>query len=266
MGSVKFKYENLSETGKVRNNNEDSTIVDEGRGIMILADGVGGENGGELASTLAVTEVHANIVAGLDTVDEKYLGMQIDYTPHSCLIRDAVIETNKLIFSLSCQKKQYSGMGTTLIACLFHDNIISIVHVGDSRFYRLRGEDFSQITSDHSISLEEIKAQNLPAKTITRALGSSSELEVDLIEEVILQDDVYLLCSDGLNNMVDDKDIYSIVRQHGVNLHQTAKKLMDLANSKGGRDNISIALAKIVDVIHNSGDANPLSDSNFICW
>jgi protein phosphatase len=147
-------------------------------------------------------------------------------------------------------------MGTTVVAALFFDNRVTIAHVGDSRLYRVRGERFERITMDHSLLQELVdrglysaeEAQRAANKNyVTRALGVEPSVEVELREIPVQKGEVYMLCSDGLSDMVEDEDIHLTISTFGANLDNVARQLIQLANDNGGRDNISVVMAHVLD-------------------
>ena len=148
---------------------------------------------------------------------------------------------------------QCQGMGTTVVVVLFYNNMVTVAHVGDSRVYRLRNGDLAQITNDHSLVQElidrgfftpEEAEANTPKNLVTRALGIDETVEVDISEETARPGDIYLLCSDGLNDMVDDEEIRLTLSKYSANLVEAAHELVRLANESGGKDNISVVLAR----------------------
>jgi PPM family protein phosphatase len=244
----------LTDPGRVRNNNEDAVAEDQDIGLLILADGMGGYNAGEIASGIAVTTIQ-------DVVKRKWKSLKhgaIDEaTGNSCealLLKQAVEDAHQAIYQVSQSQPQCAGMGTTIVTCLFHNDRMSIAYVGDSRLYRLRGARMEQITRDHSL-LEELvarghytreEARKLVRKNIvTRALGVEPTVTVDLIEDPIEVGDLILMCSDGLCDMVEDSDIRLTLSKFTDNLSEAAQALVALANEHGGKDNISVALARV---------------------
>ncbi len=253
---------NISDVGKRRPHNEDSTLSDGNQGLVILADGMGGYKAGEVASALAVTAIHNEISAGLKHIRPGQAANEAGFSPESMLVKDAVIHANSSIYSTATGDSQCHGMGTTVVVALFFNDQISIAHVGDSRLYRKRGNDFQQITKDHSLIQELINrglftpeeaAANTPKNLVTRALGIDANVEVDVMEEQAVLGDIYLLCSDGLNDMVDDEEIHLTLSKYSANLVQAGQKLVALANAKGGKDNISVILIRIRDSFSTSG-------------
>jgi protein phosphatase len=166
------------------------------------------------------------------------------------------MRANKIIHQTAKTQPQCEGMGTTVVACLFSDNKISVAHVGDSRMYRLRGNRYEQITLDHSLLQElvdrgfysQAEAQRATNKNyVTRALGVEPQVEVEVQEHPVDKGDIYILCSDGLSDMVEDEDIRLTISTFGANLDTVAKQLIQLANENGGRDNVSVVLAQAVE-------------------
>jgi len=172
----------------------------------------------------------------------------------SIVLRDAVYRANKIIYQTAQSQTHCEGMGTTIVACMYYDDKVSVAHVGDSRAYRLRGDKLEQITLDHSLLQElvdrgfysEEEAQRSTNRNyVTRALGVEPTVEVEVHEHDVLPEDVYLLCSDGLPDMVEDDDIHLTISTFNASLEVVGQQLVDLANDHGGRDNISVMLAQI---------------------
>lgn len=253
--NVKEALEIVSQThsGMVRSHNEDSVAYDASCGLVVLADGMGGYNAGEVASGITISVVTTEIKHGLGSArpeSKDVNGEDIGVA----LLRESVQKANAAIFSAAQSQPQYSGMGTTVVSALFYDNRMAVAHVGDSRMYRLRGETFETVTRDHSLLQEQIdggmiskedarfsKNKNL----VTRAVGIDSEVAVEVHVHEVQAGDVYLLCSDGLNDMVEDDDIGSTLGMLRANLPLAAGQLIELANDNGGRDNVSVILIKI---------------------
>ncbi len=261
--SDKLEIANISDVGKRRPHNEDSTLSDADLGLIILADGMGGYKAGEVASAIAVTSIHEAVKAGLEEHPAGGRAASDNARSHYAnVVRKAIIHSNSEIYNAALNDPQCQGMGTTIIAVLFHNNAVSIGHVGDSRVYRMRNNLFRQITTDHSLIQElidrglytpEEAAKNTPRNLVTRALGIDREVKVDVIEEAVLPGDVYLLCSDGLNDMVDDEEIHLTLSKYSANLVQAAEELVRLANTKGGRDNTSVVLIRVRADFASSG-------------
>jgi protein phosphatase len=259
MSNLKGKLEcvALTDTGKVREHNEDTIGVDSDIGLLVLADGMGGYNAGEVASGIAVKTI-VNLVreaVAREVVDGN--DQETGLARTSIILRDAIYRANKIIHQTSKTQPQCEGMGTTVVACLFYDNRVSIAHVGDSRLYRLRGERFEQVTMDHSLLQELVErgfysaeeAQRATNKNyVTRALGVEPNVEVEINEQPVQKGDYYVLCSDGLSDMVEDDDIHLTISTFSANLDSVAKQLTQLANDNGGRDNVSVVMAHVLEM------------------
>jgi len=244
----------LTHPGMVRSHNEDSVSYDAEHGLVVLADGMGGYNAGEVASGIAVSVLSSEIRHSLDTISPEARDAASGDEMGVALLRDNVKKANLSIFNAAQSLPQYSGMGTTIVTALFYDDRVAVAHVGDSRMYRLRGEVFEPITRDHSLLQEQMDSGVLTKEMarlsknknlVTRAVG----IEADVVPELHVHDvelgDVYLLCSDGLNDMVEDEDIGATVQMLQGNLTLAAAQLIEQANDNGGRDNVSVILIKI---------------------
>jgi PPM family protein phosphatase len=246
----------LSQThpGMVRSHNEDSVACEPACGLVVLADGMGGYNAGEVASGIAVsvvvTEVsHRLLNASPVEVREKN-GDELGVS----LLRDNIQKANASIYYAAQSQPQYAGMGTTIVTGLFYDNRVAVGHVGDSRMYRLRGEVLETITRDHSLLQEQIDSGMISVadarlsknkNLVTRAVGIDADVEPEIHVHNVLPGDIYLLCSDGLNDMVEDDDIQSTLYALQSNLPLAASQLIQMANDNGGRDNVSVILVKV---------------------
>ncbi len=224
----------LSDRGRKRLQNEDSILTDADTGVVILADGLGGHNAGEVASALAVTVTHEQILQGLKDAGSNRTDDETGLSSISRVVEQAVIHANSAIHAKAQKEAEYRGMGTTIVVCVFHDDLITTAHVGDSRLYRKRGQNFTQLTEDH-----------FTWPWLDRALGVEEDVLVDVMEESVLPGDTYLLCSDGLTDMVNDSDIQATLTEHDSDLDQAARELVQRANENGGKDNISVILVKI---------------------
>ena len=243
---------NLSDTGRRRPHNEDSCVTDTSLGLVVLADGMGGYKAGEVASAIAVMTILTGVRAGLGkrAKDDQDAG---DLSSEALLVRDSVVAANAQIYKTAQTDPTCQGMGTTVVSVLFHDNKVTIAHVGDSRLYRMRGDKFQQLTADHSLIQElidrgfftpEEAAANTPKNLVTRALGIDPSVQVDVRDEACEPGDIYLLCSDGLNDMVTDEEIRLTLSKYSANLVSAGHELIRLANENGGKDNISVILAR----------------------
>lgn len=242
-----------SDTGRRRPQNEDRVGTDPSLGVAVLADGMGGHKGGEVASGLVVETILQGYADRLDRAAQA--DEDAAYTPESLLTRELVQHANTIVYETARTQPQYEGMGTTLVVLLLYDDRLTIANVGDSRVYRLRGEHFEQLTRDHTLMQELIERgfytpeearASLNRNIVTRALGIEESVSVDLQEEIALPGDLYLLCSDGLNDMVDDETIRLTLTEFGDNLDALADRLIRMANDNGGHDNVSVALARVL--------------------
>jgi PPM family protein phosphatase len=240
-------YEICTQTdaGLTRDNNEDSIAIEDGVGLCILADGMGGYNAGEVASGMAVAFIKAEMARWLVETGLNANGREVRRALEIC-----VENANHSIFNAANSNPQYRGMGTTLVLGVFQGPRATLGHIGDSRCYRLRGQEFVQLTKDHSLLQEQIDAglispedalTSLNRNLVTRALGVEETVDVELGEYKVELGDVYLLCSDGLSDMVLDDDIAAILLEPDT-LAQKAANLVAQANDNGGRDNISVVL------------------------
>ncbi len=245
----------LTDTGRVRNHNEDSIGDDVEIGVITLADGMGGYKGGEVASAIAINTIMEELQQQVPSMRPGEEDAETGYANESIVIREAIKKANETIYQTAQSQPQYQGMGTTVVMGIFYDNRMSIAHVGDSRMYRFRNDSLEQITSDHSLLqelvdrgfyTEEEARASLNKNLVTRALGIEPSVAVDIQEDMTLPGDIYLLCSDGLSDMVSDEDIYLTIKSFGANLEETAKQLINQANENGGKDNVSVVLAKPV--------------------
>lgn len=249
----KLEVVGRTHTGRVRSHNEDSIGEDVEIGTVVLADGMGGYKGGEVASAIAVNTILSELHESVPSLIPGEMDRDTGYTNESLAARNAIIKANETIHKTSQSQPQYQGMGTTVVLAVFYDNRISIAHVGDSRIYRLRDDTLSQVTVDHTLLQElvdrgfytdEEAKESLNKNLVTRALGIEPTVAVDVKEDLALPGDIYILCSDGLNDMVDDEEIHLTIKDFSANLEEAAERLIELANQKGGKDNISVILAR----------------------
>ncbi len=252
----KIQFAEITDTGKVREHNEDAIGSDSDIGLMVLADGMGGYNAGEVASGIAVQTITELASEGADRESRNDLDPSTGLMRQSIVLRDAVARANKIIFQTAQSQTHCEGMGTTLVCALFYDNKVTLAHVGDSRAYRLRSNKFEQLTLDHSLLQElvdrgfysEEEAQRSTNRNyVTRALGVEPSVEVEVHEFDVLPDDVFLLCSDGLPDMVEDEDIHLTISTFNASLDVVGQQLVNLANEHGGRDNVSVMLAQVLE-------------------
>src|SRR6516164_4733383 len=245
-----------SDTGKVREHNEDTIAVDPEIGLLVLADGMGGYNAGEVASGIAVKTIVNLVRESVEREDMRVHDGGSGMSRPAIILRDAIHRANKIIYQTARTQPQCEGMGTTVVSALLFDNKIAIAHVGDSRLYRLRSDKFEQVTMDHSLLQELVdrgfysaeEAQRAANKNyVTGALGVEPNVEVEIQEVPASKGEVFMLCSDGLSDMVEDEDIHLTINTFSANLDTVAKQLIQLANDNGGRDNVSVVMAHILD-------------------
>jgi protein phosphatase len=252
----KFRCVGMSDTGRIREHNEDTIGTDADIGLVVLADGMGGYKAGEVASGIAVRTVMSLVKEAVEREDLSIPDSETGLSRPGILLRDAIHRANKIIYQTAKTQANCEGMGTTVVAGLFFDDKLTVAHVGDSRLYCLRGAEFRQVTQDHSLLQELVsrgfytpeEAQRAAAKNyVTRALGVEPTVDVDVTEVPVSKDDLYLLCSDGLSDMVEDADIHLTISTFGGNLETLAKQLVLLSNENGGRDNVSIVAVRVLD-------------------
>jgi serine/threonine protein phosphatase PrpC len=252
----KLAHVELTDTGRVRDHNEDAIGSDIDIGLMVLADGMGGYNAGEVASGIAVKTVIDMVTEACSREDRADIEPETGFMRQTIILRDAIRRANKIIHQTAQSQPQCEGMGTTLVACLFFDNRVSVAHVGDSRLYRLRDNRLEQITLDHSLLQELVdrgfysqeEAQRSTNRNyVTRALGVEPSVDVEIQEVDADKLDYYLLCSDGLPDMVEDEDIHLTISTFSANLDTIGQQLIKLTNDNGGRDNVSVVLVKVAD-------------------
>jgi protein phosphatase len=252
----KIELFSLTDTGKVREHNEDAIAAEMDLGLMVLADGMGGYNAGEIASGIAVKTVIGMIRDSVERETRGLIDTETGLTRQSIVLRDAIMRANKIIHQTAQSQPQCEGMGTTIVSCLFFDNRVSIAHVGDSRLYRLRNDQLERLTMDHSLLQElvdrgfyspEEAERSTNRNYVTRALGVEPTVAVEVREDTVQKGDVYVLCSDGLSDMVEDEDIHLTISTFNANLATAGEQLIRLSNDNGGRDNVSIVMAHVVD-------------------
>lgn len=244
-----------TDPGIVRGHNEDAVFANPNQGFVILADGMGGYNAGEVASGMATmllsSEMENAFATSLPHELDEETGQRF---ARRCLLEKIAV-ANAAIYHTAESQPQYAGMGTTLVAALFCDNQLTVAHIGDSRLYRLRGEEFSLLTRDHSFLQEQIDSGVLSVEEarfsqnknlVTRALGVDPDVEAEIQDYDVQPGDIYLLCSDGLNDMVEDEEIQLTLHMLSANLELAATQLVQMANDNGGRDNVSVILVKVL--------------------
>ncbi len=244
--------------GYLRSNNEDAHLLLPERGMYVVADGMAGHRFGELASAIAANTMRRFYLSDeLDTLlaaqfrRAKKANLEPKQYPYEQFkLRRSIEEANLAIFNTARRNPQYETMGTTLVATVFTDKNVFIAHVGDSRIYRVRDGKLTQLTADHSLLNEYIRmnfvqkdeADSFPLKNvIVRALGLSDFVEVDVARKTAKPGDLFLLCTDGLSDLVPDDQIAEAL-EGAVASQEGVDKLIQLALDAGGVDNITVAL------------------------
>jgi len=243
-----------TDPGLIRSQNEDAVFADAGLGITILADGMGGYNAGEVASGMTTTRLAEDLARIIVFEAERGRGPSDPAVVEQHIFNE-VSAANAAVFNASKSCPQYAGMGTTLVMAWFYDNRMSVAHVGDSRLYRLRSKILEQLTRDHSLLQEQLDNGIITAEQaryaenrnlVTRALGVDPVVDVEINDYEVRPGDIILLCSDGLNDMIEDNEIALTLNTLGGNLPLAAEHLVHLANDNGGRDNVSVVLVKVL--------------------
>jgi protein phosphatase len=241
-------------TGMVRSHNEDAISSDGEVGLAVLADGMGGYNAGEVASGIAVALITSEMRQAIAKTNLHSLDQADGDLQAIRLLKGIIAKANTSIYQSASSQPQYAGMGTTLVVALFRDNRLSVAHIGDSRLYRLRDDKLEQVTRDHSLLQEQIDSGMITREAarrsqnknlVTRALGIEPEVEAEIHTYDVRPGDLYVLCSDGLNDMVEDEDIELTLNAMGSNLPLAANQLVQMANDNGGRDNVSVVLVRV---------------------
>ncbi|HWN31030.1 MAG TPA: Stp1/IreP family PP2C-type Ser/Thr phosphatase [Burkholderiales bacterium] len=244
-----------TDPGMVRSHNEDSIAADAASGFVILADGMGGYNAGEVASGIAAALLGTNLKQVLTSAEPGGIERQSGEPLAVKILREQIAGANASIYQAAISQPQYAGMGTTLVVGLFYDNRLSVAHIGDSRLYRLRQDEFKQITRDHSLLQEQIDSGMISEQMaklshnknlVTRALGIDPEVEPEIHTHEVEAGDIYLLCSDGLSDMVEDGEISLTLSSLQANVQLASQQLVQMANDNGGRDNVSVILVRVL--------------------
>lgn len=248
--AVSVEYAAASDTGRVRLSNEDSFASDGAAGLFVVADGLGGCNAGEVASAIAVTSV----LRELRRSRKGGAGSRsVTVSPAVAQVCDAVARANREVFEASITLPHCLGMGSTLVLCWFRGQTLTVANIGDSRLYRLRRGLLEQLTVDHTVAQEQIdygfispeEARFLGGRSVlTRALGTEPHAVIDIIEQPVFPGDLYLMCSDGLYDMVLDDEILAILGRRDASLNTAVEHLLGLANARGGVDNITVILMR----------------------
>jgi PPM family protein phosphatase len=246
-----IELQSAVDPGRARSNNEDSVATDPEVGLAVLADGMGGYNAGEVASNMATSFIRTELGRWLREASSQASDAEVRRAMDIC-----VDNANRAIFNAANSNPQYAGMGTTLVVAVFRDNRVLLGHVGDSRCYRLREGRLQQITRDHSLLQEQIDAGLITPEQaafsanknlVTRAVGVEDTVLLETHQHDVQSGDLFLMCSDGLSDMLDDEGIAHVVQQMlqgSQRLEDGTRSLIDAANDAGGKDNISVILGR----------------------
>lgn len=252
---MNFVAAGLSDVGLQREHNEDSFCILPEHRLFIVADGMGGHRAGDVASKMA-THAISTFFQATATEDATW---PFSFDPHLSVEENRLITgiklANRKIFEASVKNRDVHGMGTTVVGALFSKERerIYVAHVGDSRAYRIRGEEITQLTRDHSLlndylsvlpDMTEEQMAELPKNVITRALGMQDSVAVDMVPDEPKPGDVYMLCSDGLSGMVTDDAMRSIIEEAAGDMESAAEVLVKTANANGGEDNITVVVVR----------------------
>jgi len=244
---MQYRFHGQTDPGAVRPNNEDALAIDAEHGVVVLADGMGGYNAGEVASNMATDFIRTELTHWISTAQHRNDLKRITRAMEMC-----ADEANLSILNAAMGNAHYAGMGTTLVVGVFQGPHLVLGHIGDSRCYRLRHGELEQLTRDHSVLQEQVdaglltrqQAATAPGRNLlTRALGVETTTRIEIHVHLVQPADLYLLCSDGLSDMVRDQDIAAVLCQPG-DLSDWAEALIKRALSNGGRDNITVLLVQ----------------------
>ena len=245
---LSWEFAALTDVGRVRAHNEDAVHVDPVLGLAVLADGMGGYKGGEVASAMAVSLVHANFRRWYVQA-----GPQAPARVVRRALQAATDEANAAILDGSLTNPNLQGMGTTLVLAAFGPHRVMVGHIGDSRCYRLRNDKLEQLTRDHSLRQQQLDAGAITAEEalsspnrnlVTRAVGVEAQVLLEMHEHTARPNDLYMLCSDGLSEMVPDAQLFTLLTRQDGGIESKVSLLANIANENGGRDNISVILAR----------------------
>lgn len=270
--SMRYIAAAKTDVGRKRQENEDRFCLAPELGLYVVADGMGGHAAGEVASRLAVETIQEWVGKYLSGGDTAIVGPAADSgSPEASVLLSSIRLANRVIFDSATDRREYAGMGTTVVAVLARGDKVVLAHVGDSRIYRIRGGRILQVSRDHSFVQQQMDSGVISATEahqsqyrhmITRALGLKDSVEVDLSEQPAREGDVLLLCSDGLSDLLDDHEILADVQEHAADLDRTCQALVDRANAKGGDDNITVLMirAAVGDGIRPDPDGGPRTE------
>ena len=254
---MQIKASEISDVCLKREGNEDSFSTDDSLGLYIVADGMGGHLAGEVASRIAVEMINKSLLKWVDegTPEEELFGNpDSSLTARGNHILSSIRLANRVVYELALENEQYHGMGTTAVVLSVSPTLVVAANVGDSRIYMLRNGHIERLSKDHTIVAEQVEmgimsadeAENSPLRhVLTRNLGSAEHVEPDIFELEPSENDRYILCSDGLTDMVSDDIIQEAVLSNSP-VEDKTSRLIDLAKAGGGVDNITVALVEII--------------------
>ncbi|PCJ17552.1 MAG: protein phosphatase [SAR86 cluster bacterium] len=249
--NAQVKIAGHTDTGLRRKYNQDYIGFEQSSGIVVLADGMGGHKAGEVAAQMAVDSV----LKTLQSLTQQESSVSITGSQLLEFVSNTISDSNSEIYQAAASCEEHDGMGTTIVAAIIEGSNIYVGHVGDSRLYLYREQVLRRITKDHSLVQSlidkgfytEQEARNASiGNVVTRALGSRAEVEVDTRRIEMETNDIFLLCSDGLTDMVSDWQIAEIINSNIQDIDRAANELVDLANKYGGKDNISVILIQVL--------------------
>jgi protein phosphatase len=254
--SQSLQSASLTDPGRVRDHNEDCIESRPEIGLYVLADGMGGYNAGEVASGMATSLIADGVQEEWDLREVAKLEREEAKKLAQTTLAEHIARANAAIFNTSQNNPECAGMGTTLVVCLFYDEFLAVAHIGDSRLYRLRGEAMEQVTRDHSLLQEQLDSGLITPEEaklsqnknlVTRALGIDPTVDAEIHVYETKLDDIFMLCSDGLSDMVEDEEIRLTMLTLKTNPTLTVQQLVQAANDNGGRDNISAMLIRVAE-------------------
>lgn len=246
-----------TDTGRRRSGNEDSAYVRVP--LFMIADGMGGAQAGEVASKIALEHFASGLPDGPESADAR--------------LAQLISAANAEVFERASSDDNLAGMGTTCTAAFLTDDELAIAHVGDSRMYRVRGGELEQLTDDHSLvgelvrrgQLTEQEAEDHPQRSIiTRALGPEAEVEVDHFSVPVRDGDLFLICSDGLTDMLPDAELAALIAQPAESIDELARRLVAAANEAGGKDNITVICFRVQEVTLGMGADEQVTESHAV--
>ena len=254
MDGMRVRFAGETDVGMKRTHNEDYLYLPDEERLVIVADGMGGHASGDLASRLAIDTIVDFFRSTAEDPQTTWpFLVDRDNKQHENRLITGIKLANLKIFESAQRNSRFRGMGTTVVGCFFCEDLVLIGHVGDSRVYRIRGDQIEQLTEDHSLLNDYIKMKRItpeeidrfPHKNvIVRALGMKETVAVDLLSETPRVGDIFLLCSDGLSGMISDEEMRELVAGER-DLDRCCEKMIEMANAAGGVDNITVALARL---------------------